>query len=59
MRAAKIVGAEEEEEKRARRVETKDNRTVGQGEDFGKSASNSGSCGLETQYIERAAYNTG
>jgi len=54
-----MVGAEEADEKRARRVETKDNRTVGQGEDFGKSASNSGSVGFWTQYIERAAYNTG
>ncbi len=48
-----------EEEKRARRVETKDNRTVGQGEDFGKNASNSGSVGGEMQHIEIAAYNTG
>jgi hypothetical protein len=54
-----MVGAEEAEEKRARRVETKDNRTVGQGEDFGKSASNSGSFGGETQYMERDPYNTG
>jgi len=40
-------------------VETKDNRTVGQGEEFGKNASNSGSSSLETQHIGRAAYNTG
>jgi hypothetical protein len=38
----KIVGAEEQEEKRAKSMETKDNRTVGQGVDFGKSTSNSG-----------------
>src|SRR5208283_434325 len=47
------------EGKRARRVETNDNRTVGQGADFGKSASNSGSIVSRPQYIGRAAYNTG
>jgi hypothetical protein len=54
-----MVGAEEADEKRARRVETKDNRTVGQGEDLKKSATNSGSVGANTQYIESAACNTG
>jgi hypothetical protein len=47
------------EEKRARRVETNDNRTVGQGVDFEKNASNSGFWDSEPQYVGTPAYNTG